>query len=220
MDSPVEPPSGFSSPKRALLLLLKRRPDAALTEIATSLGISKVGALRHLNDLEGDGLVERSYRKIGVGRPRVCFRLSSSSARLFPDAYAQMSRCALDFIETKLGRPAVVQLLQQRAEEVATTHRDRFRELPLGGRVSELVRIRSEGGYMAERGGQSKRSFEFREHNCPILAIAEQYPEACETERRLFERLLKADVVTSHRVVAGDAVCRFLVRPRGAHGAD
>ncbi|HEY6237729.1 MAG TPA: MarR family transcriptional regulator [Thermoplasmata archaeon] len=214
MTPTVDPSIGFSSPKRALLLLLKRRPDAALSEIAEALGISKVGALRHLNSLESDGLVARSYRKVGVGRPRVCFRLTAPSARLFPEAYSQMSRSALDFIEEKLGRPAVVQLLQQRAEEVAETHGGRLKGLPLGGRVSELVRIRSEGGYMAERGGRSKSTIEFQEHNCPILALADRFPEACEVERRLFERLLKADVSTSHRVVAGDAVCRFLVRPR------
>ena len=41
-----------------------------------------------------------------------------------------------------------------------------------------------------------------------------RFPEACEVERRMFESMLKAKVTTSHRVVAGDPVCRFLIRPR------
>jgi len=52
------------------------------------------------------------------------------------------------------------------------------------------------------------------EHNCPIMAVAETYPEACRVEREMFQKLLGADVETSHRVVAGDPVCRFLIRGR------
>jgi DeoR family transcriptional regulator, suf operon transcriptional repressor len=78
--------------------------------------------------------------------------------------------------------------------------------------VEELARIRDEEGYMAEV--QSRRSSDLvlLEHNCPILAIAEKYGEACDVERRLFRNLLGTDVLVSHRVVAGDPVCRFLVR--------
>jgi len=67
---------------------------------------------------------------------------------------------------------------------------------------------------MAEVAGRRRGSVELREHNCPIIALARQYPEACETERRMFESLLRARVDVSHRVVAGDPVCRFLIRER------
>jgi predicted ArsR family transcriptional regulator len=66
---------------------------------------------------------------------------------------------------------------------------------------------------MAETAPQTRGSFEIREHNCPILALAGAYPEACETERRMFETLLGARVDVDHRLAAGDSVCRFRVRP-------
>jgi DeoR family transcriptional regulator, suf operon transcriptional repressor len=206
--------TGFSTAKQSILSWLKRSPDSSLEAIADSLGVSKVAALRHLTALEAQGLVERGYRAGSVGRPRVHFRLSPKSARLFPEAYAQMSLSALEFIERKLGRPAVVDLLQQRTGEILDRNRPRMQGKPLPGRVEELVRTREEGGYMAEKGTQRKGSFEFLEHNCPILAVAGRYEEACGIERRLFESLLGAKVDVSHRVVAGDPVCRFLVRPR------
>src|SRR5438445_338110 len=56
---------------------------------------------------------------------------------------------------------------------------------------------------------------EMLEHNCPIMAVAEAFPEACSVEREMFQNLIHADVETSHRVVAGDPVCRFLIRRRG-----
>lgn len=215
--TPSAPPDsltgiGYSSPKRGALLLLKQHPDSSLEEVARALGITKVAALGHLQKLESDGVVERSYEAGHVGRPRVRFRITDQGARFFPHAYSEMSLSALEFIERKLGRPAVAELLAQRAGEVADRNWSRLRDGSLGARVTELARVRTEEGYMAEVGARRRTSVELREHNCPILALAGRFPEACETERRMFASLLKAEVEVSHRVVAGDPVCRFLIR--------
>ena len=205
-------PIRASSPKRGILVFLKGRPDASLEEIARAMGISKVAALGHLQKLEAERLVQRAYRAQGVGRPRVIFRLTPESVTLFPQGYAEMSRAALEFIERKMGPGAVGELLAQRAHEVADRNRARLASGTLKERVAELARIRTEGGYMAEVAGSRRGSVELLEHNCPILALAERFPVACETERRMFESVLHADVEASHRVVAGDPVCRFLIR--------
>lgn len=211
---PLPEGKGYSSPKRGILLLLKRQPDTSLAEIARSLDISKVAALGHLEKLEGDGLVVRSYRAGKVGRPRVLFRLAQRALALFPQGYTEMSLSALEFIERRLGRSAVAELLTQRAHEVTDRSAPRLKSGTLARRVEELVRIRTEGGYMAEMGPRRKGTVEMVEHNCPILAIAGRFPEACETERRMFESMMRARVEVSHRVVAGDPVCRFLLRER------
>ncbi len=207
---------GYSSPKRGILGLLKQRPDSSLEEVARELGVSKVATLAHVKTLESDGLVQRSYQAGKVGRPRVLFRLSPGASSLFPQGYTEMSLCALEFIERRLGRSAVSELLQQRAAEVADRNRGRLPAGSLRERVAGLAKVRSEGGYMAEVGTRRPGSVEMLEHNCPILAIAARFPEACETERRMFESLLQARVEVAHRVVAGDPVCRFLMRDRRA----
>ncbi len=202
----------YSTAKRSLLTALRRAPDASLAELAATLGISKVAVLAHIRVLEQDGLVSRGYRAGRVGRPRVTFRLTDKAAAVFPQNYVEMSRCALDFIAERLGRGAVGELLARRAAEVAERNGGRLATGALPARVAELARIRTEGGYMAEVGRRRGGSVEMLEHNCPILALAQEFPEACETERTLFASLLRARVEVSHRVVAGDPVCRFLVR--------
>ena len=216
MTEPAIPqdPNGYSSPKRGILLLLKRAPDSSLQEVAKELGISKVAALGHVQHLEADRLIQRSYRAGRVGRPRVLFRLAPAASALFPQGYTEISLCALEFIARRLGRSAVSELLAQRAAETADRHRARVATGDLRHRVDGLARVRTEGGYMAEVGPRRRGSIEMLEHNCPILAVAERFPEACETERRMFESLLGARVNVAHRVVAGDPVCRFLVRER------
>jgi DeoR family transcriptional regulator, suf operon transcriptional repressor len=203
---------GYSASKRGILLVLKQAPDASLEEVARTLGISKVAALAHLQKLENEGLLERSYRAGHVGRPQVQFRLTPRANGLFPQSYAEVSMAALEFIERRLGPSGVAQLLTERAHEVADRARPRLSDRKLPDRVRELVKLRTEGGYMAEIGAQRTGSIEVLEHNCPILALADRFPIACETERRMFSSLLRADVDVTHRVVAGDPVCRFRVR--------
>jgi DeoR family suf operon transcriptional repressor len=213
-DSASSPVGGaYSSGKQAILLILKRRPGASLQEISQEMGISKAGVLGHLPGLESDGLVERSYQAGQVGRPRVVFRLTRRAVGLFPHGYTEMSLAALEFVERKLGPSAVAELLQQRAHDVEDRHRSRVATGDLSTRVHTLAQIRTEGGYMAEVGPRRKGSVEFLEHNCPILALADRFPVACETERRMFESLLGAKVDVTHRVVAGDSVCRFRISP-------
>lgn len=214
---PPEPaPTGFSSSKRSVLLLLKRQPNASLSAIAQSLEISRAAAWKHLAKLEGDGLVVRDYQRGRAGRPRARFRLAPSTARLFPEAYVQMSLSALAFIERTQGRDAVVRMLEERASELRATHVTRLSDRDLPGRVNELAKIRDEEGYMAAAHRAGKYRFELLEHNCPILAVAGRYGEACDVERKLFQNLLQADVAVRHRVVAGDPVCRFLIGRRSA----
>jgi predicted ArsR family transcriptional regulator len=208
--------AGFSSTKKQILLTLKRDGSVSLGDLARGLGLSKMATLKHLNALEAKGLLERSSRSGGRGRPRAIFALTQKSSGLFPEAYTHMTLCALRFIEDKLGRDAIVRLLEQRAQEVLDVNRRRVPEAGLREKVSALAKIRDEGGYMAEVGRAGKNTVEMLEHNCPIMAVAEAYPEACGIEREMFQKLLHADVETSHRVVAGDPVCRFLIRGRAS----
>jgi DeoR family suf operon transcriptional repressor len=215
VSEPVD--TGFSATKKRILETLKRHGDRSLTDLAADLQISKMAVLKHLAVLEDKGLVERSFRAEGRGRPRAHFCLSSKATRLFPEAYTHLTMCALEYIDEKLGREAVVQLLRQRTQEVYRQNGARFEGRPFSARVQALVDLREEGGYMAERGRIGKNSAEVLERNCPILAVAQKYGEACQVEVDLFQKLLHAEVEASHRVVAGDSVCRFLIRRRSEY---
>src|SRR3990170_1834458 len=138
-DGPGPIPS-FASAKREILLHLKREGEADLEGLSRALGISRMGVYRHVKDLEHGGLVERTSKRTGVGRPRLSLHLAPGASTIFPTAYASLT--------------------------------------------------------------------------CSVLPVAEQYGGACEVENELFRRILRAEVDTTHRVVAGDHVCRFLIRPR------
>lgn len=204
----------FTPTKRAVLLLLKREGETDLEGLRSHLGLSKMAVYRHIRNLEERGLVERFDIRSGVGRPRLGVRLAPEASSLFPRAYSAITTHALEFIEEELGREAVERALRRRQSEVVYDYLDKVGEGSLRDRVAALARVRDEEGYMAESKQTPGGTYELLEFNCPILAVAEKYGEACIVERELFERVLEADVETTHRVVAGNHVCRFLIRPR------
>jgi predicted ArsR family transcriptional regulator len=69
---------------------------------------------------------------------------------------------------------------------------------------------------MAESKKESKggRKHVLLEYNCPIIHIAERHWEACSIETELFEKLLNADIQTTHRAAKGDAICKFMIKER------
>jgi len=204
----------FASTKREILLTLKRDGEVDLGTLARRLRVSKMAVYRHVKDLEASGLIERSTKRSGVGRPRLTLKLAPGASSIFPKAYSSITCAVLEFIEKKMGREAVEDALRSRQATVLPDYERRVRSDDLGERVHELAVIRDQEGYMAEVRGGAKGRYELFEYNCPIVAVAEKYGEACEVENELFRRVLRADVDTTHRVVAGDHVCRFLIRPR------
>src|SRR6266705_999507 len=197
-DPPANNPV-FGATKREILLILKREGQTDLQTLADRLNISKMGVHKHVQELEERGLIERILVRGGTGRPRLALRLAPSATSLFPRAYAGVTCAALAYIEEKLGRKGVEEALRRRQTETLTGYRDQVKAETLAERVHHLA-------------GPAK--FEILEHNCPILAVAENYWEACTIENELFRKVLDANVETTHRVVAGGNVCRFLVTPK------
>ncbi len=207
-------PEEYAASSERLLLILKRQGPKSLVELAGAMGISKMGVHKHLVNMEDRGLVERFYERNGVGRPRVWFRLSQKSSGLFPKAYSEISLSALSFIERKLGRDSVEQVLRERQNDLYAKYSEKLAGKECFDRVKELARLRDEDGYMAEARRVGKNSIELLEHNCPILQIASKYQEACWTEQQLFTRLLGGKVNATHRAAVGDQVCRFMIQPK------
>jgi len=190
---------------------LKREGQLDLETLSKRLGVTKMAVHKHAKDLEERGLIERVPVRRPKGRPRLALRLAPRASNLFPKAYAGLTCSALAFIEEKLGREGVKEALRKRQGEVLRDYRGKVGGESLGQRVEELAALRDHDGYMAEAHGGGKGRFEILEYNCPVLAVAENYWEACEVERELFRKVLHAKVETTHRVVAGANVCRFLV---------
>jgi predicted ArsR family transcriptional regulator len=207
---------GFSEPKKKLLYYLKIMQQAGLEELANVMKVSRMAVHKHLALLQNRGLVEGVETRGGVGRPRMVYQLTSQSKTVFPKSYSAIATHALDFIERNMGKEAVEKVLRERQSELFDNYYKRLKDLDFDKQVKELARIRDEEGYIAEskKGSKSGGRHVLLEYNCPIIHIAEKYWEACSTETELFEKLLGADIETTHRAAKGDLICKFVIKER------
>ena len=208
---------GFSEPKKKLLYYLKVMQQAGLEELANVMKVSRMAVHKHLGLLQQRGLVEAVETRGHVGRPRMVYQLTSQSKSVFPKSYSAIATHALDFIERNMGKEAVEKVLRERQSELFDQYYKRLKGLDFDKQVKELARIRDEEGYIAESKKESKSGsgkYVLLEYNCPIIHIAEKHWEACSTETELFEKLLGADIETTHRAAKGDLVCKFIIKER------
>jgi predicted ArsR family transcriptional regulator len=209
---------GFSEPKKKLLYYLKVMQHAGLKELADVMKISRMAVHKHLSVLQNRGLVESiEIRESSVGRPKMMYQLTSQSKSIFPKSYSAIATHALDFIERNMGKGGVERVLRDRQDDLFDKYYKHLKDLDFDKRVKELARIRDEEGYMAESKKESKlssRRHVLLEYNCPIIHIAEKHWEACSVETELFEKLLGADIETTHRAAQGDLICKFVIKEK------
>jgi predicted ArsR family transcriptional regulator len=207
---------GFSEPKKKLLYYLKVMQQAGLEDLAAVMKISRMAVHKHLSALQQRGLVEAIENRGHVGRPKMIYQLTSQSKTVFPKSYSAIATQALDFIEKNIGKEGVEKVLRERQSELFDQYYKRLKDLDFDRQVKELARIRDEEGYMAESKRESKggKKHVLLEYNCPIIYIAEKHWEACSIETELFEKLLGAEIETTHRAAKGDAVCKFMIKER------
>lgn len=192
--------------------------QAGLKELADVMKISRMAVHKHLSVLQNRGLVEGiEIRESSVGRPKMMYQLTSQSKSIFPKSYSAIATHALDFIERNMGKEGVERVLRDRQDDLFDKYYKHLKDLDFDKRVKELARIRDEEGYMAESKNESKLSSRRRvllEYNCPIIHIAEKHWEACSVETELFEKLLGANIETTHRAAKGDLICKFVIREK------
>ena len=216
---PLASSTTFGSTKREVLLVLKREGQSDLQSLAEHLHISKMAVHKHVQELEDQGMIQRVTLRGAKGRPRHGLQLAPKASSLFPKAYAGVTCAALAYIEEKLGRKAVEDVLRRRQSETLPGYKEHVNAETLAGRVHQLAQLRDQEGYIAEDKKHGSSKFEILEHNCPIIAIAENYWEACTVENEMFRKVLDANVETTHRVVDGANVCRFLVTPKARNNS-
>jgi predicted ArsR family transcriptional regulator len=203
--------------RRAVVELLKWNGPMTAAALGEALSVSAVAVRRHLDALEGDGIVDQATRSSGRGRPAHVYRLTPLGDDQFPRNYDQLVLQLLHAAVAEFGGDAVERLLAQRGRALAARYADRTAGLELPALAAVLARIQDENGYMAECETGEDGEFVLREHNCAIPAIAGRHPAACQQELQLLRTLAGPDVDLERiaHIRSGDPVCAYRLAVRG-----
>ncbi len=190
----------FHSTKDKILELLKKTGFMSVNDLTERINITHMAIRKHLNQLEKDDLIQSSELKQPMGRPLQLYSLADRGERLFPKNYEGITLEFLHDIEKSYGAKLVEELFKKREGRLTEEISARLTHLPDSDKVKELVRIQNEKGYMADFTQLEANTFELVEHNCPILAVAQEYTVACSCETRMFQEILKSHCDTSNSI--------------------
>ncbi len=202
--------SEMSETRMRILQLLKMRSSMTVNELADALNISSMGIRQHLSILEREGLVEFHQEKQERGRPHHIYNLTEEANSLFPTTYANFAMGLMQEVAKFNGPGFINKVFRSRMKSQLQMYQERLQGKNIIDRIKELAHIRDEEGYMA-RFDENDTDYVLIEHNCPIAAIAQEYPHVCEIELALFRQSLGTKVYRVEHLMQGNHRCCYRI---------
>lgn len=212
---PATHASPYISPaEHRVLEYLKQAGSSEARAIARSLRVTPMAVRHHLAVLEKAGLVGTTLDRGGLGRPHHVYSLSAAAEVLFPKQYGELAGKLIRTIVHLDGETKVARLFKYMKKDAVARAAPRMAGKPLGERVAEMARIMTEAGYMAEWEQVDAHTFQITERNCAISCVAQECQYACDAELNMMAELLNATVSRQEYMVAGDPICRYVIKAR------
>lgn len=198
--------------KDAILGFLKAGGQASLADVASHLEVSKQGALRHLEALLAEGLVEKGHESppARVGRPEHVYRLTDAAAEHFPHAHRELAGELVKF----MGAAQLERFFAERSARTEAAMAAEVTGMTLEQKVRRIGELASATGHMTEVVDNGDGSFAIRHCNCPIADVASETGHPCHREQAMYERVLGTNVERTTWLANADAACTYVIKTR------
>lgn len=208
----------FFGTTRGQIVLLLRRANQTVEELAQALGLTDNAVRASLATLERDGLVEQRGARRGAGKPAFIYALTAGGEGLFPKAYEPVLRELLETLAERESPEQVETLLRATGRHMATSigappgePRD------LRARAEAATRALTELGGLAEV-RETEREITIQGQACPLASLVPDHPRICQLAESLVSGLVGESVQEQCDQSAAPH-CRFAITKPGADGA-
>lgn len=214
------------------------RDISTLGPITTSalvdrLGLTETAVRRHIENLQGEGLIEsmepHGRRRRGRGRPAKSWVVSPEGHASLRADYDGLAQQAVRFIADEIGPAGVRALAEKRAADLVRQCASDIpsESAPIAERTAGLVRALQKEGYAATArpvgvpdGSGTVLGIQLCQGHCPVQHIAAEFPEFCDAETEAFSELLGVHVQRLATLAQGDHVCTTFVPSVGPSRSD
>lgn len=210
-----------STRNRVARSILDHGPST-VAELAGRLGLTHAAVRRHLDALVADDVVQpREQRVYGArtrGRPAKAFALTDCGRDAFDQSYDKLAMDALSWIAAREGgEEAVLAFARARFAEQAANYREAVEAADPEKRAEALAKALSADGYAATA-RSAPVGEQLCQHHCPVVHVAEKFPQLCEAETEIFSQLLGTHVQRLATIAHGDGVCTTFI-PKASHAS-
>jgi len=200
----------MSETRNTILNVLRRRGPSSVNDLADATQVTAVSVRHHLSALQAEGLVTATEAHANVGRPRLLYSLTEAAAEKFPTKYLRFTDRLLDEMKSALTSPMLEKIFAAMAHDIAADHAARLQGKSLDEKLTVLVGVLGEEGFMAEW-NKVGESYHLTEYNCPYFIIGQRHPEVCTIDQTLISKMLSRPVAKSTCLLNGDPRCVFVI---------
>lgn len=164
--------------------------------LGEELGMTGMGARRHLENLAAEGLIETFDRAEGVGRPRKFWCLTQRGHDHFPNTHDELVAQMIGDVRRVFGDEGLERLIAEREGQMRRCYSTAMTGLAsLREKLEMLAALRTREGYMArvEETGEGGEYLLIEDH-CPICAAASACQGFCRSEFSIFRAVLGPSV--------------------------
>lgn len=186
--------------------------DLSAIDLSEKLEINESAVRRHLSILEEKDLVRHYFRKMGRGRPKKLFSLTSSGRELFPKKTGLFLQILIQKVREKFGKEAIETLLTEMAEEL----KEYFLSKEGGNlreQLEELLKALDDFGFFPSL-HEEENSFIIEYRNCVFDKAAQELGQLlCKLHTELLRSSLdKFDIKKETSLLDEGTVCRHRIR--------
>ncbi len=197
----------------AILDHIKRSGSSTIPVMADALGLSVETVRTHLKALASDGLVVRLGRqRNGPGRPEIIYGLTDAAQRTFPDRGSEVLRDFAAYLEENGHEDLVEGFFDGELSRRRATVVERVEGLGGGERLTEVVRVLNDEGFMAEVEYDDADNPVLRLCHCPMREVVSVTRAPCRAELRFVRELLGKELSRVSYIPTGDTACCYAVR--------
>ncbi|MDO5719953.1 MAG: HTH domain-containing protein [Actinomycetaceae bacterium] len=195
-------------------LVVEKGPVTA-SVIARILGLTTAAVRRHITTLEESGeIAEHEVTPTeprGRGRPARHYVATDVAHERLHDSYAEIASRAMSYLAQTAGDEAIDSFAASRSREIERKYAPIVRAAGRDprARAIALADALTQDGYAASVRdiGGGNFAVQLCQGHCPILSIAEEFPQMCEAETQAIGRLLDVHVQRLATLAGGEHVC-------------
>lgn len=199
--------------KEEIVHILKTKGEQTIATLSEKLQITEMAVRRHVSKLETEEMIESKMLRQQVGRPIYMYMLSEKGEDFFPKDYKQFTLEMLEDLEQFGVVDAMLKARTERMEKQLKLRVDR--EEKLIHKLQEVAALQEENGYMIKIDQDGENSFVLQKQNCPLMAVARKFPQLCEEEKEMYQRLFAdMDVKVLSNMCDGDCDCSYKIEEK------
>jgi len=205
----------FRSSRDKILLLL-RRAQQSVNDLARALDLTDNAVRANLARLERDGLVRENGRRASFRKPESVYDITAQAEHLFAKAYAPALATVLAVMEEGLDEKTLDIQLRQAGRHLAAPHLSSLAGLNPEQRARKTLQILEDLGGLAEIEEHDGKRY-VRGFGCPFSQVVSEHPKLCLVAQVLVGELLGREV--EEQCQRGDRPrCCFILKESKQHG--